>query len=689
MNLISASLRPRDSAKRIAIVGLPNSGKSRLSNSLTGAYEVVSNYPLTTVEIKRNRCVVEGQPWEILDTPGLHGIYIQSEEELAVRDMLYTDPPDVLVQCVDAHRLKESLLLTSDLLDLGLPLLLVVTAVGESARRGLRINASALSRLLGVPVVLSSEPGKGIAELRRVLRSPPAPPRVAPFNDALETAIARAERVLPDSLPFLRTSALLLLENDPSFRDFFERRTERIRGDTAAQRIRGDTAAQRIRGDTAAQRIRGDTAARGTPADGVERELEEIRSSLAGKVALIVNARRSQWVDEIAAATTEGATAAAAGFSETFARLCRHPLYGLPILAFFLVLLYLFVVYGAGALSLLLTTSITDPVVAVVRRFLPEGFWRDLLVGQHGILTLGLFNSLTTVLPILSVFFMAFGIFEDIGYLPNLAILTRRILQKIGITGNSVIPLVLGFGCKTMATMTARTLQSRKERIIVVALIAFAIPCSAQMGLAIAILGAHGVRSFVTAFAFLAAAEIAAGLILGKLLPEDKPGQFLQELPPIRAPRIAAVARKTGHRLLWFLREAIPIFLIAAVAMFAIDKLGVLGLLKQALKPVMTGWLGLPLDMVDALLLTLARSEAAAGLILRMSQEGVLNGAQSVIAVLLLVTFAQCFANIAAMFKEVGARVAIIMVIAVYLMSFLYTGAVHGVLTLTAGVLRL
>jgi ferrous iron transport protein B len=149
------------------------------------------------------------------------------------------------------------------------------------------------------------------------------------------------------------------------------------------------------------------------------------------------------------------------------------------------------------------------------------------------------------------------------------------------------------------------------------------------------------------------------------------------------------VARKTGHRLLWFLREAIPIFLIAAVAMFAIDKLGVLGLLKQALKPVMTGWLGLPLDMVDALLLTLARSEAAAGLILRMSQEGVLNGAQSVIAVLLLVTFAQCFANIAAMFKEVGARVAIIMVIAVYLMSFLYTGAVHGVLTLTAGVLRL
>ena len=131
-------------------------------------------------------------------------------------------------------------------------------------------------------------------------------------------------------------------------------------------------------------------------------------------------------------------------------------------------------------------------MVRGVSHLLPAGFWRDLLVGPHGLLTLGLFNSLTTVLPILSVFFMVFGLLEDIGYLPNLAILTRRVSEKVGITGNAVIPLVLGFGCKTMATMTARTLQSRKEKIIVIALIAFAIPCSAQMGLSIAILGAHG-----------------------------------------------------------------------------------------------------------------------------------------------------------------------------------------------------
>ena len=377
----------------------------------------------------------------------------------------------------------------------------------------------------------------------------------------------------------------------------------------------------------------------------------------------------------------------ARGFSNTFARLCRHPLYGLPILAFFLGIIYLMVVYVAGALSLALTTAITDPVVRGVRDLFPAGFWRDLLVGPHGLLTLGLFNSLTTVLPILSVFFMVFGLLEDIGYLPNLAILTRRVSEKIGITGNAVIPLVLGFGCKTMATMTARTLQSRKEKIIVVALIAFAIPCSAQMGLSIAILGAHGLRYFIVAFALLGVAELAAGLLMNRFMKEDSHSQFIQELPPIRAPQVAAVARKTGYRLLWFLREAIPIFLIAALAMFVIDKIGLLALVKQALAPFMTRILGLPVDMVDALLLTLARSEAAAGYVLKMSREGTLNGVQSIVAVVLLTTFAQCFANIAAIFKELGPRVAIIIVVSIYLTSFLFTGAVHELLVLAQGVL--
>ena len=643
---------PRARTLHILITGLPNSGKSQLYNSITGAYEIVSNYPQTTVEMKTRGCTVDGEAWSVTDTPGLHGLYIQSEEELVVRARLFSEPPDVLVQCVDTHRFRESLLLTADLLCMGIPLVLVLTAVGESARDGLRLDAAGLAQRLGVPVVSSPEPGAGVAELRRALRERLVPPRPLDYGRDVETAIARVSSLLPASLPFPRSSALLLLENDPTF------------------------------------------SLSGFPAEKVgsaNAAIEETRSGLAGKAPLLVSARRTQWVDETAARVTVSPAVRRQRprFSQTFARLCRHPVYGLPILAFFLGVIYLMVVYVAGTLSLFLTTAITDPVVAAVKSLIPGGFWNDLLVGPRGLLTLGLFNSLTTVLPILSVFFMVFGLLEDVGYLPNLAILTRRASEKIGITGNAVIPLVLGFGCKTMATMTARTLKSRKEKLIVVALIALAIPCSAQMGLSIAILGQQGVKYFVIAFGFLALLEICAGLLLNRLIPGENESQFIQELPPIRMPRVGAVARKTGYRLLWFLKEAIPIFLAAALAMFLLDRVGALALLKQALKPLITGWLGLPLDMVDALLLTFARSEAAAGYVLRMSHQGLLNGMQSIVAVVLLTTFAQCFANVAAMFKELGARAALLIVIGIYAAAFLYTGAVHWILVLASGVLKL
>jgi ferrous iron transport protein B len=642
--------------KRICIVGLPNSGKSQLYNGITGAYALVSNYPQTTVETSSHRVRVEGEDWEVTDTPGLHGLYIQSEEEQVVRRLLYANPPDALVQCVDAHRLRESLLLTIDLLGLGIPLVAVLTAVGESARRGVRIDAAALARILGLAVIPSAAPGLGVAECTRALLGTLSLPDPPGFSTDLEQAIARISALLPDTCPYPRASSLLLLENDPSFQ-------------SAAF---------------------GDTGSPGLyiPAEGMMAAVEGIRAGLAGQAPLLVSRRKNQWVDEIAARVTDTAPPASARprFSETFARLCRHPLYGLPILAFFLGLIYVMVVYVAGALSLFLTTTLTDPVIAAVSHLLPDGIWKRLLIGQYGLLTLGIFNSFTTVLPILSVFFIVFGLLEDIGYLPNLAILTRRVLGKIGITGNAVIPLVLGFGCKTMATMTARTLPSRKERLIVVALISFAIPCSAQMGLSIAILGGHGMRWFLAAFGFLALAEVIAGLLLNRFIPDDGPGQFIQELPPIRLPDPAAVLRKTGYRLLWFLREAIPIFILAALAMFAIDATGLLAILKKALAPLITGWLGLPLDMVDALLLTLARSEAAAGYVLQMSRAGTLNGMQSALAVILLTTFAQCFANIAAMFKEVGAKAALIIMTSVYVMSFVYTGAVHELLMLIKGV---
>lgn len=271
-----------------------------------------------------------------------------------------------------------------------------------------------------------------------------------------------------------------------------------------------------------------------------------------------------------------------------------------------------------------------------------------------------------------------FNTLEDIGYIPNLSVMSKRLLGKLGLSGNAIMPLVLGFGCKTMATLTTRSLSSRKERYIAVYLIAFAIPCAAQMGLNMSILGSIGTGAFFIAFFVLASMEITAGITLNKMLKEqEEKVAFLLELPPIRMPNVRAVLKKTYYRLYMFLRESLMVFVYAALALFTIDKLGILDAIKNVSRPVIEGFLGLPLDMTDAIILCLARHEAAAALIIDLMRKGQMNYVQCIVAVVLTTMFVPCFANIIAMIKEIGTRNALVMVLVINVSAVIVAGTLN------------
>jgi ferrous iron transport protein B len=637
-------------AARVMLVGLPNTGKSTAWNRLTGRYNLVANYPLTTLEVRSAAVPIAGAGRDVVDTPGIHGLFVQSEEDAVVRRELLRDPPGVLVQCMDAHALKQSLALTADLAGLGLPLVVLVCSTEEARAGGTVVDLAALERVLGCPVVESPAPGRGIDALRGALaRARPAGASVR-LGTQQEEAIDRVEALLPEGFRFRRKAAELVLLRD-----------ERIVADVVDRFPQWDAGPAK---DAAAE------AATGLP------------ESLARTAAT----RRDRWVDDVVDRAVRHRGDRGAAFAETFGRLSRHPVWGLPILAAFLAIIYFAVVHLAGWLASGLDRVLTQPAVGLLSRVIPAGFWQDLLIGDYGLLTLGLFNAISTVLPILSVFFVLFALVEDSGYLPNITVLSRRLFAKVGLTGSSIIPLILGFGCKTMATLTARNLRSRKEKLIVVFLIAFAIPCSAQLGLNIAILGSFGPIAFVAAFAFLALVEVLAGVVLNLILPGDEAGEYLQELPPIRVPSLRGVAVKTGHRVLSFLREALPVFLVAAVVLFAADRVGLLGALKTALRPVITGWLGLPVDTVDALILSMARHEAAAGLLLRMVGTGAINASQAVVAVSITTMFVPCIANIVSMFRVLGWKAGLTETLAINVSAFALAGVLNHFLLLLGGI---
>ena len=353
-------------------------------------------------------------------------------------------------------------------------------------------------------------------------------------------------------------------------------------------------------------------------------------------------------------------------------------MYGWPILGAIIFATYLIVgKLGAVIIVDFLNVNLFDPLIAFIGNSIPWDFWREFAVGDYGILTMGLINALGTVLPILTLFFLILNTLEDTGYLPNLCILSNRFFQKIGLSGKSVLPIILGFGCKTVATLATRILDSRKERYIAIFLIAFAIPCSAQLGVNIAVLAYFPIRAFVLVFSVLALVEIMAGMVLNRIIKEEATTDFILEIPPVRLPNIKNLLLKTYYRLKWFLMEAVPLFIIGALALFIMDKLLILNLIKMLLSPIVVSFLGLPIKCVEAFLLCIARHEAGAVILMQLVKSGQLDFTQACVSIIIVTCFVPCFANLMAMIKELGMKKAMFMALVIIVSSILIGGSVN------------
>jgi len=638
--------RQTQDVKKILIVGLPNTGKSLIFNNLTGQYNIVANSPLTTLTFKRGSFQIGTESFEVIDSPGLNSLFIHSEEQIQVRDLIFSDSPDVIIQCIDAGRLKQSLMLTADLLELGLPLVIALNAIDESARRGIWHDSDGLSQFLSLPVVETiAVQGRGTGELKNAAQKATTGKNKPRYENVVEDGMSSIESELPVGEPYKRIKSLLMLMGDP----LMFRYLEKAYGESTVARLTQAT--------------------------------ENVKRQFKGSINQLIYNCRGRWIDNIVKETTKSQKITPKDFSQTFARLSRHPVYGIPILLAVIYLMFFMVVNVANVISEWLNDVLWMPVQSVISGILPAGFWHDLLIGDYGVLSLGLANALLTVLPILGVFFIIFNTLEDIGYIPNLSVLTKRILAKFGLSGGAIMPLVLGFGCKTMATLTTRGLRSKRERFIAVYLIAFTIPCAAQMGLNMSILGRMGTSAFVITFSVLTFLGTTTGIVLNKLLQKEAAKDaFILELPALRLPGLKGILKKTYYRLYWFLKESLLVFVYAAFAMFTADKLGILEAAKKIMSPLVEGLLGLPLAMVDAIILCFARHEAGAALVINLVRKGEMDYVQCIVAVLITTTLAPCFANIMAMAKEVGSKNTFAMLVAIAFSAFAASGALNWAL---------
>jgi ferrous iron transport protein B len=370
---------------------------------------------------------------------------------------------------------------------------------------------------------------------------------------------------------------------------------------------------------------------------------------------------------------------------EALARATRQPLTGLPILAAVLYAMYLFVgVFGAQTLVGLLEDGlfgkgINPASIWLAERFIPIAWVRDLFVGQYGLITMGVTYAIAIVLPVVTTFFLMFGFLEDSGYIPRLAIFSDRIFRAMGLNGKAVLPMVLGLGCDTMATMTTRILGTPKERVIATLLLALGIPCSAQLATIMGILGGISFAALLTLFFVVLGQMFLVGWLAARVLRGDR-SEFILELPPIRWPRLTNILIKTRLRVWWYLGEAVPLFLGGTILLFALDKVHALGLIARVGQPIVTGLLGLPASTAQIFVMGFLRRDYGAAGLFDLAHAGQLTGLQSVVALTVMTLFVPCVANLLMIARERGVRTALAILAFITPVAVLTGGGLNYVL---------
>ena len=630
----------------IVLVGHSNVGKSVLFGRLTGRYVTVANYPGTTVDVSRGTLRAAGGA-VVVDTPGIVGFPARSEDERVVSRLLLDGGARTVVQVGNARGVRRTLDLTLQLLELDVPFTLVLNMSDEADAAGVRIDPERLSELLGVPVLPTvATTGTGVDELAAAVSAAPTARAEVAYPAPVERAIATLMDAVGELGVSVRGAGLLWLGGDEEAQLCLERHV---------------------------------------PAGFLTALRAEAEQALGEPVEAVLQRARASRASELVAEAVEQEDRPAGGTLEWLGRLSTHRVWGWPVLVAVLAGIYMFVgVLGAGWLVGVLENSVfgrrVNPwLTTEVARVLPR-FATDLLVGNYGLWTMGMTYALALILPIVTTFFLAFSVLEDSGYLPRLAVVSNRVFNTLGLNGKAALPMVLGLGCVTMATLTTRILESRRERLLVTLLLVLGIPCSAQLGVVLGMLGAISLAATLIWAGVVAAVVLTVGWLAARVVPGER-SPLVIELPPLRVPRPANVATKTLMRLEWYLREVVPLFLLGTAFLFMLDETGVLPAIIDGMRPLVTGWLGLPPAASAAFLIGFLRRDFGATGLFVLHAQGQLSAEQAVVAMVTITLFIPCVASILIIVRERGVRQAVAMTAIVFPLAFLVGGLLHRALT--------
>ncbi|HUX36563.1 MAG TPA: ferrous iron transport protein B [Rectinemataceae bacterium] len=536
-------LETRAATVKIALAGNPNAGKTSLFNALTGAHHKVGNYPGVTIEKREGERRRDGRTYRFVDLPGIYSLTAYSLDEVVTRDCLLDEPPDLIIDVLDSTNLERHLFLCLQFQELGIPVIGALNMSDEAKARGIEIDERGLGRLLGIPVTSTiATSGQGIDGLLDLVDESLArlgtDTRRLDYGSEIEALIAPLERAIEANSSFAekypsRWLAVKLIEKDENA---FERLAEHPEADSIRALAR--------------------------------RASEWIGRHFGKDAEIVISEQRYAYIHGACSESVRRKFRPAPTPSERIDGIVMHPLLSLPIFA--LVLWGIFeLTFSVGKWPMAWIETFFRWLSSLAAAFLPAGPLHSLVI--DGVLA-GV-GSVLSFVPLIIILFFLLSVLEDTGYLSRAAFATDRLLHGFGLHGQSIFPLMLGFGCSVPAIMAARTLKSPRDRILTVLVIPF-MSCGAKLPVhvlfAAAFFPKNPALAVMVVYAAGAIVALAAALVLRRTILKGEPTPFVMELPPWRAPTLRGLLWHVGEKTTTYAKKAGTVILAASILIWAI-----------------------------------------------------------------------------------------------------------------------
>lgn len=532
-------------ATKIALAGNPNCGKTTMFNALTGANQYVGNWPGVTVEKKEGRW--KGQKDVVItDLPGIYSLSPYTLEEVVSRDYLMKEHPEAVLNLVDATNIERNLYLTTQVLELGIPVVIALNMADLLDKSGIKIGTKGLEKALGCTIVKTSAlKGTGVQEavktaVAEASKRKTAEPKAC-FSSQVETAINAVEEVLPTSIAAeqRRWYAIKVLERDSKV-------LEELKLPVSAK----------------------------SKADTVITDLEK---AMDDDTESIITNERYEYITSLIAKYVKKPKEKMTT-SDKIDRIVTNRVFGIPI---FLVVMYVVYAIAVTTLGTYVTDWTNDVFVVAIQDAVTSGleaigaaaFLTDLIV--NGII--GGLGAVLGFVPQMAILFVLLSILEDCGYMVRIAFVMDRIFRKFGLSGKSFIPMLIGSGCGVPGIMASRTIENDRDRKMTIMTTTF-VPCGAKLPIIALIAAALFDGAWwgaPSAYFVGIAAIICSGIILKKTkLFAGDPAPFVMELPAYHLPTVGNVLRSMWERGYSFIKKAGTIILLSTIVLWFLQGFG-------------------------------------------------------------------------------------------------------------------